>query len=760
MRTLLLLGLVAVLTLNLSACGDKRDLPADKIITIYNGNLEETRKLDILDTLYVRVVGLKPGSFYTVEALDPSGGVISVLEATADENGIIAPAPLWYDVGLIDDGTGTGHMKPDFSGAALNLSAFHVRVYGDGETDYREPFYIVTTDNLVEQPRPIVWATSSPVPGADLENAFEETGTKDPAFTDGRAGKTKVYVDARSIPASIDGSPVNFVDVYILPAKGPAELWQDGDVLTGDYVVRKLNIPLSAILANGSKAFTAPQLVWDLDDGINTLINPGEDNAAYDVVLDVNQNGLFDFGQDLDADGVTDRYIDGADGQGVAGFIVTNTPANDFFATVTDASGNPTDTVVEAGCQLSISMKNLPPDTVGPLNLNLLQGGVLDYTVSLTVQPKDVAAGIYLPYVASTLFVDTANGALTPAGLANAAIQSYTLQASNGYSSDLKVLHLPTTVIPTDVAGSAVSEFDESGTAGGQTRVYAIATGIAGNAMIYVYPHMKNRPNGFDLVNGPRTTVTSVSFADSGNPVLVWDLNGSPTLENPSASNNAYDLILDQNNDGLLDSGDAVESIGFVVRNTTTNNVADVIFANIASGGIFTWNGRGYDYDYRDTFRRDGRDTKSAYYGNTTPDGYGIKAIWNPYLQTKSGYGRPNKLNLGALGSTSSYSARAVDVYIVDASTADLSPNAVLNSGGNVDVVNGRKKTLPVQYSCQNGMGQQNIWTPYFTPGRYFVIVDVNRDGLLTEGLDIVDAVRKDGTTIEDDPSVAGFAVE
>jgi hypothetical protein len=44
--------------------------------------------------------------------------------------------------------------------------------------------------------------------------------------------------------------------------------------------------------------------------------------------------------------------------------------------------------------------------------------------------------------------------------------------------------------------------------------------------------------------------------------------------------------------------------------------------------------------------------------------------------------------------------------------------------------------------------------------GKYFVVVDVNRDGKITELMDIIDAVKKDGTTILDNAAVVGFEVQ
>ena len=107
---------------------------------------------------------------------------------------------------------------------------------------------------------------------------------------------------------------------------------------------------------------------------------------------------------------------------------------------------------------------------------------------------------------------------------------------------------------------------------------------------------------------------------------------------------------------------------------------------------------------------------------------------------------------------TGLYRGKWVKVYIVDATTFDLTEWEDIVLSSSMDVT-GRPKIMPVQYSCQNGYNQQNIWPAPMTPGRYFVIVDVNLNGKLDEGIDIVDAVNKAGTTILEDPTVIGFEV-
>ncbi|MCX8013119.1 MAG: hypothetical protein N3A02_02360 [Rectinema sp.] len=177
---------------------------------------------------------------------------------------------------------------------------------------------------------------------------------------------------------------------------------------------------------------------------------------------------------------------------------------------------------------------------------------------------------------------------------------------------------------------------------------------------------------------------------------------------------------------------------GFVV--TQKQAPADLIKANIASGGIFTWDYSSwtYDYDYRDTFRKDGVDTKYApYYG--VP--YGIKAIWNPYINWGGAPPAP--------GTPSIYYGTYVDVYIVAKDDyTEIKDETIKPAPGTYPI------RMPVQSSCMNGLGQQTIWPAPMTVGDYCVVVDMNCDGKMSDK-DIVDDFDEN-----DDPrSNGGFSV-
>jgi len=89
---------------------------------------------------------------------------------------------------------------------------------------------------------------------------------------------------------------------------------------------------------------------------------------------------------------------------------------------------------------------------------------------------------------------------------------------------------------------------------------------------------------------------------------------------------------------------------------------------------------------------------------------------------------------------------RIADVYIIkhptDPVTGELSTRIQdLEAIAKLVDVSGGVETLAIQWGCENGLGQQNIWQPPFgiEPGYYDVVVDLNRDGRYTRGVDIVD---------------------
>jgi len=232
----------------------------------------------------------------------------------------------------------------------------------------------------------------------------------------------------------------------------------------------------------------------------------------------------------------------------------------------------------------------------------------------------------------------------------------------------------------------------------------------------------------YDLSSGITTAMQGKAYS------VILDCNG----------NSNFDILKAGMTDYYIDGVDGNMVPGFVVTKPPT---AAVIEANIASGGKFTFNYStwGYDYDYRDTFKKDGSDTQYAYNYVWTASGYdyaaaelisgyGIKAIWNPYIDWGGWTTSPP-----TPASPSLYYGTYVDVYIVAKADYTTTDGAAIKSAPGT-----RMWTLPVQYSCYNGCSQQTIWKPTMVVGDYYIVVDVDRSGTMTKD-DIVDDLDSTG---------------
>ncbi|MFZ2782461.1 MAG: hypothetical protein WAZ99_08125 [Rectinemataceae bacterium] len=309
--------LVAVLLiLTLASCdminnfikGRMRDIP---VINIYNSNLEKTTKLLPNDTLFVEVGGLKPLDVYDVKCQDAEGNTIAQLTTQADENGMIAPSPLWYDIGFKRD-TETG-LPVLASNADLTVAAFNINVRNADtsvtSTNLTLPFSIFYNKN-VARPQPIVMAVDL---AGELENSFEA----------GEQLWVKVlnFKDTDPLPPSQDHATV-----HLVPFKGTAYL--DGDAIFPSYL---------------SQEFTAQELKdgvqitgTDEQSGVwATGIPSTAQGKAFSIILDCDNNGRYD----VRKDGMSDYYLDAIDGNMAPGFVVMNPPVSVDFIPANIASG-------------------------------------------------------------------------------------------------------------------------------------------------------------------------------------------------------------------------------------------------------------------------------------------------------------------------------------------------------------------------------------------------------------------------------------
>lgn len=790
---ILMLFALATMAFSLVAC-DTRPIPGNSIITMYNSNMEETREFQPMDTMYVKVAGMKANSFYRVSVLDADKDLVTMIEARTNDEGVIDPVPLWYDMGLKLSEPGSTLPPTVVWPEGLQPSAFKIKVESiedNGEsTNFTQDMWIVYTKSDTQaNAQPVIYACyreDIPVKAVGgifyPENAFKETGTMD--LNGNPDPKTKVYVKADRVPTSINNNTVdiNSVDFYVIKFTGGT--LTNGEPLfdTDRFVTRITNIPVNE---DGTIDGT---LLWDLNDGPQ-VINPDQSNMAYSIVMDVDRNGVYDQGLDRNTDGIVDDFIDGVDGNGAPGFIIQNTPANDVFVRITDENGNEVNAIPESGAntkQLKINIDNAPVPLDQPIGIYLIDSNETG-TVSFDVpddhpdvrnmgingegdialsapDAEDQLAFKFLPLLKSYPLVNTkavtddytfSEGA--PAGDRRLDIV-IDLDNDGTFDKDtdifiedgVTILDVPAISeykTCTDAAGNSQSQyFNETGTAGGNTLVYLKSEQAPEHDFdAFVFNHKNWAPGQF--LSG---SVIRKSFSGNGTN-LLWDLNNDFTVINPTLANNTFDIVIDNNMDGMYDAGDDILTI--VILNTQTNTYPRVSYVNIASGGSFgnTWEQHWTIYsefcDYRDVFISSGLDT------NPYGAGYGVKAVFNPYF---SWFCSPDpEIEIEGL-----YYGLYVDVYIVNADSFNLAVFGNPNELNDAVDVTGRHSTLVVQPSCYNGAGMMNIWPAAMTPGSYYVIVDVNRNGIIDEGVDIIDAVKEDGTTILDNPATVGFTVE
>jgi len=778
----------AAMFVSFAAC-NTRPIPGDLILTTYNSDMEVTKSFSPMDTLYVKVAGMRAESHYRVSALDANGVLISMIEARTDANGVIDAIPLWYDMGLKKNETaGLPPYLDSFGG--LTPVGFKVNVkslYDNGDsTNFTQDMFFVLKNNLDTNAKPVIYSCYSPdlVPDVDTifypENAFKETGTLD---VDGIADpKTVVYVKADKVPTKIGNNvDVTAVDFYVLRFTG--EAFKNGDALYSS--TKKVTEKIGVAVTAGAVAATK---LWDVND-TPQVINPTDDTMAYSIVMDVDRDGIYDEGIDTDSDGVSDYFIDGVDGNGLPGFIIQNTPANDMFVTIKDADGNVVNSIPEIGATasqyLNINIENVPValgttitiylvDSFTGINLDPIPADVRSGSEDVGVGVSDPAlsedALVYLPYITGHALIDTSNignydypdaGTLTE----DVHLDLIVDMNNNGIFNEDTDYFLAdaVTILNVDLNPKYDTCSDEAGTA---LTKYFGETNSEGNTVVYL--HAVDAPLAYDVyvmkatevaglsVNDPllRASLFSVSAVGGDSTTVtteIWDINGEFQVINPSIANNTFYLIMDNNADGLYDAGDSKLTI--MILNTNANSYPRLTYLNIASGGAFgnTYNQHWTLYsefcDYRDVFIKSGLDTNAA------GGGYGVKAVFNPYF---SWFSNPNpEIPVEGL-----YYGLYVDVYIVNAATFDLGEYGNLGELNDGVDVTGRHSTIAVQPSCYNGAGMMTIWPATMTPGRYYVIVDVNRNGIIDEGTDIIDAVNQNGQTIIDDATIVGFSVE
>jgi len=286
------------------------------VIQIYNSNHEKTNKLQPNDTLYVEVQGLKAGGFYKVECLDPSNNVITMMTAVADENGVISPSPLWYDVGFkkVYDDTLGRWLAVLPSDTELGLNAFNIHVQSldatvdtTTMTDFKLPFFVVFNTDI-SRPQPIVMAGKKDAGSGEfyLENSF-------------KAGD-ELWVKVANLDSLPTPEPASGkAKIYLVPFDGA--YFEDGYLITSNVVLEQ-EATVAELTAGVQITATSPAGFPDVGGSAWSAIPAGAKGHGFCVFVDVNDNGIYN----IKKEGTDDYFLDGIDGNGVAGFIVQSDP--------------------------------------------------------------------------------------------------------------------------------------------------------------------------------------------------------------------------------------------------------------------------------------------------------------------------------------------------------------------------------------------------------------------------------------------------
>ena len=374
---LILLALLTVLAMTscdmITTFIESRTRPIT-VIEIFNGNLEKTLKMVPNDTLYVRVKGLAPNAEHTVQVLDPLKKVVSKVVTDSNEDGEIDMTPLWYDIGLkikpADDPLEPGRIYLD--NADLSVSAFYIQVIDNldiPKTDFELSFFFISTNEDLERQQPIVM--SGKVVSVESEDVFipwnafyskeqnlddityiDEDGVEVEDPTAYEAFTKTLYVKIDQLEPLTEGSD-DEVRIWILPTRGD-EPYLDGESI-GESAYSYQDFKVSDFENDGYVKIKWPQIlpgnayainVDDLDNYVNEVTQCWQEEIPewaemrdFSIIADMPNPGLEDFGiYETMKEGFTSYYLDGIDGNGLAGFIVKSKEVPDVITSMQLAS--------------------------------------------------------------------------------------------------------------------------------------------------------------------------------------------------------------------------------------------------------------------------------------------------------------------------------------------------------------------------------------------------------------------------------------
>lgn len=316
-RTFPILLLAVITILTLASCDVINDFISSrtrplKLIEIYNSNLKQTNKMVPNDTLYVKVQGLVANTTYTVQCKDPEDKTITEIITQTDESGVIGLSPLWFDVGFTKDVSGKPFLD---TSVELALRAFNIRVFSTADTgastDFKLPFFFVNSTDF-QRPQPIVLAGKLESGTFNVENALYS----DNAANTGSGtvpGPDKLYVKVANME---DLAGEDSARVYIVPYNG--ENYIDGTNIQNAWFYQDCTL-------DDLTSTTGVLIEWPTNSAHTTFqdyVPVYAEGQAFSVILDVGNDGIYN----VLKEGTTTYYLDGIDGNGVAGFIVKKPP--------------------------------------------------------------------------------------------------------------------------------------------------------------------------------------------------------------------------------------------------------------------------------------------------------------------------------------------------------------------------------------------------------------------------------------------------
>lgn len=231
-------------------------------IQIYSGDPTSPASVaKSMETLFVSMDGLKPFARYNIQILSKGGILIAEYTLNATVDGKLPTTPMWPEAGLPPVGHDGGPVNPI---ADMQLGTYMLTITGPN-MNVTYPFTVVQ-NNL-----PTIWSSNNA--GQSINGFRNATDT--------------VYATGYGFIAN------KYVNIYIIRDK---DVWSTGDILKDPKIYVKTVTALTSSLGT----------LGPVDLGLAAIDTIHGNCTNFDIVIDANQNGIFD-----DGDAVDHRYAAG-----------------------------------------------------------------------------------------------------------------------------------------------------------------------------------------------------------------------------------------------------------------------------------------------------------------------------------------------------------------------------------------------------------------------------------------------------------------